>query len=230
MTEHDDPLDASAELGAEQQPVGADRVRARCATRCSARRAAASRPARPGRARAVRRRRRRPRPCAGRVAGRGRVALGVPGRHSRMDVLSGHPDPPIQQVVRVPAASDEGPGGSGISGSSNWQLRWIGPSGSQAASRASVGGLGQVDEAGRVAEQPDLVGRLVGAGAAEPGGAVGGERRRGVRRHGPPRGPPDAGWPPRYPRWSPPPPAGASPWPGRARGTRPCARRSACAA
>ena len=67
----------AAEVAVEQQPVGADRVGRRCASRWTARRAAASR--RPGRAPApaARRRRRRPRRCAGRAAS---VGVHAPGR------------------------------------------------------------------------------------------------------------------------------------------------------
>ncbi len=54
-------------------------------------------------------------------------------------------------------------------------------------------------------------------------------RRPAVRRHGPPRGRPGAGWRPPYRTCRSPPQARRS-WPVRARGSRRCVRRSGCAA
>ena len=47
----------------------------------------------------------------------------------------------------------------------------------------------------RAAEDADLVGGLVGAGAAQPGGPVGGDGDQRARRRGRPRARPGAGWP-----------------------------------
>ena len=87
----------------------------------------------------------------------------------------------------------------------------------------------QVEGGDEGAEEADLVGGLVGAGAAQPGRAVGGDRDERVRRRGRPRAPPGAGWRPPCPTCRSPPPA-TRPWSARGRGTRPSARRSGCAA
>ena len=181
VPEDDDPLDARAEVGAEQQPVGADRVRARPRP---AARLGEQRPAGP----LGQRPRRRPRV--------------VPGDHDR-------PRPELQQVdlvviriappriVRAPRLHKcrIGTSGSDIS-TLRSNICGIGPgSGDQRLVELAVqvdraagepggvegvrGGGVEVGEAGRVAEEAHLVGGLVGAGAAEAGGAVGGDRDEG---------------------------------------------------
>ena len=159
----DDPLDP-ARRGRCRAAAGRCGSRSRrCASRWSARRAAASPPARPAPARAARRRRRRPRRCAGPS---GSTALGPPGRARR--------GPRLRRRGRDRAGRPGGP--SGTSGSSSWTLRCTGPVGDQPASsrprprqrRASA-------KLAAAPKTPDLVGGLVGAGAAQPRRPVGGD-------------------------------------------------------
>ena len=132
VPEHDDPLDPGAEVGAEEQRGRCGSGWRRCGSRCWARRAAASRP------RSASCRAGGPASSPATTTVRGPGAERVRGRCRRGPRVREHHVGSVAPVtlgvgrIRV--------GGVGSSGSSNWQLRWIGPSGNQAASRASSSG------------------------------------------------------------------------------------------
>ena len=121
-----------AQLGAEEQPVGADRVGAgaRPAARLGEQRPPGLLGQLPGRRTRVVTR--RPRPSAARARG-GAGCRPPPSPR----IVRRRSDPLVR---RVGGPNALGLSSVGSSGSSNWQFRWIGPSGSQAASRASSAG------------------------------------------------------------------------------------------
>ena len=172
VPEHDDALDCVRRVRCRAAAGRCGSGSPPSATRCSARRAAASSRARPAAAPAAPRRPPPPPPSAGPAAGSTPAARSTATTDSPDRLGTGR-----RAGRRMLERSELS--GSGTSGSSNWQLRWTGPPGCQAASRASGLGAVEVGEAGGVAEEADLVGGLVGAGAAEAGGAVGGHGDEG---------------------------------------------------
>ena len=207
MAEDHHPLDLLGQLGGQQQPVGPQRrAGARPAGRLGQQRPAGL--GGEGAGARARRRRRRPRPCAGRgraARSPGAVEAAVAGRS---------PQPPTPSGATGPA---------GTSGSSSWTLRCTSP----AADRRPR--PGDVDRRHLRPEDPDLVGGLVGVGAAQPERPVGGDDHQRHARRGGPRAPPGAGSRPRCRTCTSPRPA-SRPWSARAPGSRRSARRSGCAA
>ena len=142
----------------------------------------------------------------------GRRAGGEPGRVERLAEL--------QVQLHRPGPTGPGPGG-----------RCHQPGGLEPPGPRVRGRVGQRRvRPGVHAEQPVLVGGLVGPGVHQRPRPARGEQDQRAGTTRPPRAPRGAGWPRRCPRWSAPPPGGRTPWPGRGPGSPRCARPAGRAA